>query len=61
MMLCFDGRFLSKFGLAPTDIDAYIHDAGQPTSHFNVLKELWIDSRRFIVYETAHMFFAGTL
>ena len=60
MMLCFDGRFLAKFGLEPTDIDAYIHDAGQPTSHFNVLKELGKDSRRVIVDETAPLFFVGT-
>ena len=59
MMLCFDRRYLAKFGIAPTDIDAYIHDAGQPTSHFNVLKERGIDSRRVIVDETAPLFFVG--
>jgi dipeptidyl aminopeptidase/acylaminoacyl peptidase len=60
MMLCFDDRYLGKFGIKPTDIDAYIHDAGQPTSHFNVLKELGKDDRRVIVDETAPLFFAGT-
>lgn len=60
MMLCFDKRYLNKVGMKPTDIAAYIHDAGQPTAHFNVLKEYGIDSRRVIVDETAPMFFVGT-
>ena len=60
MMLCFDDRYLNKVGMKPTDIAAYVHDAGQPTSHFNVLKELGKDSRRLIVDETAPMFFVGT-
>lgn len=59
MMLCFDDRYLGKFGIKPTDIDAYIHDAGQPTSHFNVLEEQGKDYRRVIVDETAPMFFVG--
>lgn len=59
MMLCFDKRYLNAVGLEPTDIDAYIHDAGQPTSHFNVLKELGKDSKRVIVDETAPMYFVG--
>ena len=60
MMLCFNGEYLNKRGLKPTDIDGYIHDAGQPTSHFNVLKEMGKDSRRLIVDETAPMYFVGT-
>ena len=60
MMLCFDNRYLQAVGLEPTDIDGYIHDAGQPTSHFNVLKELGNDGRRVIVDETAPMYFVGT-
>lgn len=59
MMLCFDGKYLRAVGMEPTDIAAYIHDAGQPTSHFNVLRELGKDSRRVIVDETAPMFFVG--
>ena len=60
MMLCFDERYLNAVGLKPTDINGYIHDAGQPTSHFNVLKEQGKDSRRLIVDETAPMYFVGT-
>lgn len=59
MMLCFDGRYLQAVGMKPTDIAGYIHDAGQPTAHFNVLKERGEDSRRLIVDETAPMFFVG--
>lgn len=39
MLLCYDRSYLSKHGLTPQDIKAYIHDAGQPTVHFNVLRE----------------------
>ena len=59
MMLCFDDRYFAAVGMKPTDIDAYIHDAGQPTSHFNVLKELGKDPKRLIVDETAPMYFIG--
>lgn len=59
MMLCFDESYLGSVGLKPTDIDGYFHDAGQPTAHFNVLKERGIDSRRVIIDETAPLYFVG--
>ncbi len=59
MMLCFDKKYLNAVGLQPTDIAGYIHDAGQPTAHFNVLKEHGIDSKRLIVDERAPMYFVG--
>ncbi len=59
MMLCFDKRFLNAVEMSPLDIAGWIHDAGQPTSHFNVLKELGKDSRRVIVDETAPLYFVG--
>lgn len=37
-MLCFDKTWLSKHGIKATDISGFIHDAGQPTCHFNVLR-----------------------
>jgi acetyl esterase/lipase len=58
-MLCFDARWLGKHGLCPTDVDAFIHDAGQPTAHFNVLKERGIDPRRVIVDESAPLYHVG--
>ncbi len=37
-----------------------MHDAGQPTAHFNVLRERGVDSRRVIVDETAPLYHIGT-
>lgn len=59
-MLCFDKRYLAKHGIAPTDITGFIHDAGQPTAHFNVLRERGIDSRRVIVDESAPLYHIGS-
>ncbi len=58
-MLCFDRRWLAKYGISPMDITGFIHDAGQPTCHFNVLKERGIDSRRIIVDESAPLYHIG--
>ena len=58
-MLCFDKHYLAKHSLAPTDITGFIHDAGQPTAHFNVLRERGIDSRRVIVDESAPLYHIG--
>ena len=60
MMLCFDKTHLAKYGIAPTDLAGFIHDAGQPTAHFNVLKkERGVDHRRVIVDETAPLYYVG--
>ena len=59
MMLCFDERYLANVGLDNSIIEGYFHDAGQPTAHFNVLKEFGEDSRRVIVDERAPMFHVG--
>ena len=59
MMLCFDKRWLGKYSIDPTSIKAWIHDAGQPTAHFNVLRERGIDSRRIIVDDSAPLYHIG--
>ncbi len=59
MMLCFDKRYYEEVGISNGDISGYWHDAGQPTSHFNVLRYSGKDSRRVIVDETAPIFFVG--
>ena len=59
MMLCFDRRYFEAVGLKPTDIDAFIHDAGQPTVHFNILKHSGEDEKRVIVDERAPLYFIG--
>lgn len=56
MMLCFDEHYLTDVGMDPSAIAGYFHDAGQPTAHYNVLRERGIDERRVIVDESAPIF-----
>lgn len=56
MMLCFDRQYLAAFDLSPENLSGYLFDAGQPTTHFNVLKYRGIDPRRLIVDEAAPLF-----
>ena len=58
-MLCFDKSWLGKYDLSPMDFSGFIHDAGQPTCHFNVLRERKLDSRRVIVDHTAPLYHVG--
>ncbi len=60
MMLCFDPQYLSAAGLEPSKVSGYYHDAGQPTAHFNVLKERGINPKRIIVDESAPLYHIGT-
>jgi len=50
---------LAPYRLPEGVIKGYVHDAGQPTTHFNVLRERGIDSRRVIVDEAAPLFHIG--
>lgn len=59
MMLCFDKRWLGKYDIDPMQIAGFVHDAGQPTCHFNVLRERGIDSRRVIIDDSAPMYHIG--
>lgn len=59
MMLCFDNKYLAPYKIPGDGIKGYIHDAGQPTTHFNVLREKGIDSRRVIIDEAAPIFHIG--
>lgn len=61
MMLCFDPGYLEKEGLTPFSFTAFIHDAGQPTKHFNVLREMGLDTRRVIVDETSPLYHIGLM
>ncbi len=58
-MLCFDKKWLARHDIRPCDISGFVHDAGQPTCHFNVLRERGIDSRRVIVDESAPLYHVG--
>ena len=56
MLLCFDKKYLGLHKIDPDEITGYIMDGGQPTTHFNVLRERGIDSRRVIVDEAAPLY-----
>lgn len=57
MMLCFDKRYFSTYGINIKEIAGFIFDAGQTTTHFNVLRERGMDSRRCIVDEAAPIYY----
>lgn len=59
MMLCFDNRWLGAHGIDPVEINGWVHDAGQPTAHYNVLREKGVDSRRVICDDTAPLYHVG--
>lgn len=59
MMLCFDRRWLAEYGISPMDISGFVHDAGQPTCHFNVLRERGIDTRRVMIDDSAPLYHIG--
>ena len=60
MMLCFDDKYLKEAGGSADTVAGYVHDAGQPTAHFNVLRERGLDPRRVIVDESAPLWHVGT-
>lgn len=53
MMLLFDPSYLAEYGLDPLSFDGWVLDAGQPTVHFNVLRERGLDTRLVRVDETS--------
>lgn len=59
MMLCFDRSWLGKYGISPLDLAGFVHDSGQPTTHFNVLKERGMDTKRVVIDESAPIYHVG--
>ncbi len=58
MMVCFDSRYLTALGHSPKEVAGWVFDAGQPTTHFNVLeKDRGIDHRALIVDEAAPLYY----
>ena len=57
MMLLFDKRYLGKYGIDPLALDGWLLDAGQPTTHFNVLRERGLDTRLVRIDEAAPLYF----
>ena len=62
MMLCMDARYLAAHGIDARDrsqVAGYFCDSGQPTVHFNILRERGLDTRLVRVDEAAPVYFAG--
>lgn len=59
MMLCFDTQYLKNAGLDPMDVSGYVFNAGQPTTHFSVLKERGFSKDRQIIDDAAPIFHVG--
>jgi alpha/beta superfamily hydrolase len=59
MMLCFDKEYLGKHGIDPNAIAGYIFDSAQPTTHFNVLKERGMDTRKVVIDDAAPIYHIG--
>lgn len=59
-MLCFDKQWLGQVGLSPLQMDGFVLDAGQPTCHYNVLRERGLNQLRVVVDEAAPLYHIGT-
>lgn len=56
MMLYFAKDYLGKCGLSSQDFSGFVLDAGQPTTHYNVLRERGQDTRQVVVDEAAPLY-----
>lgn len=56
MMLLFDKSYLGRYGLNPLCFDGWLLDAGQPTTHFNILRERGLDPRLVRIDEAAPLY-----
>lgn len=57
MMLHFQPQFLLKAGIQEAVIDGYIFDSGQPTVHYNILRERGIDPTAVRVDNAAPIYY----
>lgn len=55
-MLAYAPQFLDVYGIKTNDIDGYVINSAQMTTHFNVLKERGINSQRIVVDEAAPVY-----
>ena len=58
-LLCFNKEYLARHNINVMDIAGFVHDAGQPTVHFNILQKNGLDGKRVIVDETAPLYYVG--
>ncbi len=56
MLLYFDNRYFLTYGIDINRISGFVFNAGQPTAHFNVLRERGIDARRCIIDKAAPLY-----
>lgn len=56
-MLALDPQYLGKYGIKTTDITGYIINSAQMTTHFNVLRERGINTKRIMVDDAAPVYF----
>lgn len=61
MMLCFNPNYLSVHGLSPNQVAGWFFNAGQATTHFNILKQRGEDSRAVRVDDGAPIYYVGQL
>lgn len=57
MMLHFAKRYFEECGVDETQIAGYLFDAGQPTTHYNILRERGTDTQAVRVDEAAPLFY----
>lgn len=61
MMLCFDKRWFAPYRLPKDAVAGYFHDAGQPTTHFNILRERGMKTKKVVVDDAAPLYHIGDL
>ncbi len=59
MMLAFNPAYLSGAGINISDIDGWLIESGQPTTHFEVLARRGLDSNAEIIDEFAPMYYVS--
>ena len=59
MMLNYDRKWLAPHHINIMDIAGFLHDAGQPTAHFNVLRCDGMDRRRIVVDDRGPLYYIG--
>lgn len=57
MMLHFQPQFLEEWGVKERDVAGYIFDAGQPTVHYNILRERGEDPKAVRIDEAAPLYY----
>lgn len=56
-MLCFDSTYLCQLGVDVDGLSGFVMDAGQPTTHFRVLRQRGMDPRRVLIDEAAPLYY----